>query len=227
MLQHSAARASATHATSAKILGRRAVLSLAGLSALAEPAYAGFFDSDGPRNALSELARVQFRMGELAQKLSSGELKGSNEEDAIVVLRSVAIYGFKGTAAQMTSTVSAMPLVEAPGELERLASRFDEQVELLQKASRARDADGQKDAAERASGALAEYLKIAGGKYQFEVPAPPADMDQSTFIKTYYGIFSCEGMGLERVAGSNTCKQPVASEQNRRSDGAQRFGGLF
>ena len=106
-------------------------------------------------------------------------------------------------------------------------ARFDEQVELLQKASRARDADGQKDAAERASAALADYLKIAAGKYKFDVPEPPADMDQATFIKAYYGIFSCEGMGLERVPGSNTCKQPVASEQNKRSDGAQRFGGLF
>ena len=59
-----------------------------------------------------------------------------------------------------------------------------------------------------ASSALDEYLAVAAARYT--LPAPEVSLayskDPKEFAKQYYGFFSCEGQGLERVSGSNTCK---------------------
>ena len=31
----------------------------------------------------------------------------------------------------------------------------------------------------------------------------------------YFGIFSCEGQGLERIKGSNSCKDPPRKSENK------------
>ena len=82
------------------------------------------------------------------------------------------------------------------------------ELETVRQGCREKSRGRQLDGARGAGGALAEFLAVAGSKYP--IPEPAASLgysdDPREFAKQYYGIFSCEGQGLERVKGSNTCK---------------------
>ena len=57
--------------------------------------------------------------------------------------------------------------------------------------------------------------------------------DPSKFAAQYFGFLSCEGQGLERIPGSNSCKDPVTTVRDGREfrlefdflTGAPRPGG--
>jgi hypothetical protein len=82
-----------------------------------------------------------------------------------------------------------------------------EQVASLKDAARERQLAAQKDAAVAAGAALSEYLGVLSSKYSIPAvaTAKPYSSDPTTFTAQYFGLFSCEGQGLQRLPGSNSC----------------------
>jgi len=80
-------------------------------------------------------------------------------------------------------------------------------VTSLKDAARRREAGAQKAAAAAAAAAIGDYLGVLSSSY--EVPAFTAakmySSDPTTFNGQYFGFFSCEGQGLARLPGSNSC----------------------
>ena len=75
----------------------------------------------------------------------------------------------------------------------------------------------QQAAAERAGGVLRDYLAIAAARYKVPAPSPPPgySADPEKFAAQYYGFLSCEGQGMVRPKGSNSCvNRPEAGKAN-------------
>ena len=185
-----------------------ALLSLPTIFGPAQPAAAGFFGDDGPQGELRQLAKTKTQLDDLSKQLEKGELDGSKPDDAIVVLQTLTIV-FGGTAQLLAKTTAGMPKL-APDELGRaneLARRVTEELDKVRQGCRDKSAGAQLDGVKGAGGALDAYLAVAGAKYTLpEYNSLAYSSDPKEFAKQYYGIFSCEGQGLERVKGSNTCK---------------------
>lgn len=81
------------------------------------------------------------------------------------------------------------------------------QVASLKDAARRRELDAQKSAAAAAGAAIGDYLGVLSSKYSIPVVAggKPYSSDPTTFTAQYFGFFSCEGQGLQRMPGSNNC----------------------
>lgn len=77
----------------------------------------------------------------------------------------------------------------------------------LKDAARKHELNAQKSAAAAAGATIGEYLGVLSSKYT--IPAPVAaktySSDPTTFTAQYFGLFSCEGQGLQRLPGSNAC----------------------
>ena len=90
---------------------------------------------------------------------------------------------------------------------------------------RERAAGKQLDGAKAAGDALDRYLAVAAAKYS--VPqayvAPEYSKDPSEFMAQYMGVFSCEGQGLERVKGSNSCRDPRDASKNLNPFPTKKF----
>ena len=122
----------------------------------------------------------------------------------------------------MDKATEAMPLLDA-AERERargLSAAFQEALDALYQGCREKAPAAQLAACERAGGALRAYLGLAGGRYTVPALSQPLrySNDPDTFAAQYYGFLSCEGQGMTRTKGSNTCvnkpKEGKADEGN-------------
>mmetsp|Transcript_17997 Transcript_17997/g.54180 ORF Transcript_17997/g.54180 Transcript_17997/m.54180 type:complete len:116 (+) Transcript_17997:242-589(+) len=88
---------------------------------------------------------------------------------------------------------------------------FGQQVASLKDAARRRELDAQKLAATSASVAIADYLGVISSAYPLPAftPTMTYSSDPATFTAQYFGLFSCEGQGLQRLPGSNNCGEPI------------------
>jgi len=179
-------------------------------------AMAGLFGKDGPQGDLRQLVISRKDLEELAAKLKKGELKGERDDDAIVVLRTIAIQ-FSGTAKLMKKTAAAMPLLDASAASMALllAARLADELRNIEEAARARKAAEQIASVEAASSVLRSYLDLAASKYEMPALSEPYASDPGEFVAQYFGVFSCEGQGLERIPGSNSCKDAIKKETNK------------
>lgn len=186
-------------------LPRRAMLAaLPALTSLPQRSWALF--EAGPQGEFRDLVDVLSRVDELSGQLAKGELKSA--DDAIVVLQTATIY-FKRVPATMDKATAAMPLLDA-AEQEKargLSASFQQALEALYDGCRQKAPAAQLAASERVGGALRDYLGLAGTRYK--VPALNQPLRYSTdpeqFAAQYYGFLSCEGQGMTRTKGSNTC----------------------
>lgn len=75
-----------------------------------------------------------------------------------------------------------------------------------------RSAEAQADGTEALSGVIRDYLALAEAHYKVpENNVGAYEKDPQKFAAQYFGIFSCEGQGLERIPGSNSCKDRLPS----------------
>lgn len=205
-----------------RVSRRSAAAALLSLPALGlwEPAPAaallGIGDG-GPQGEFRQINKADTRLAELERQLESKELDGDKPDDAIVVLQTLTIQ-FGQTAGLLEKTTAAMPLLEAAdlARARKLQSAFAEELEKVRQGCRDKVGSKQLEGVIDARSALAAYLAVADKKYT--VPEKPADLayskDPREFAKQYYGFFSCEGQGLERVKGSNTCGNTYEGEKN-------------
>lgn len=181
-------------------------------------AAAGLFGPDGPQGEFRAVQLAQTRLNELATKLKGKELRGDKADDAIVVLQTITVQ-ISGTSKTMDRATAMMPLLEEAQQVkaQALSARLDEELAAVKQGCREQDAEQQLRGVEGASSVLGEYLSLASSKYTLPVISsmdlPPAGSKE--FIAQYMGVFSCEGQGLERIPGSNSCKDPPKKEQNR------------
>jgi len=164
---------------------------------------------DGPQGEFRQLEQTRMRLADLAKQLETNELDGDKADDAIVVLQTLTIQ-FGGTAKLLAKTTEGMDLLDAKdlARANELAARVAQEFEAVRQGCRDKSARMQLDGVKGADGALEQYLAVASTKYTLPTVAAPLQYskDSREFAKQYYGIFSCEGQGLERVKGSNTCK---------------------
>ena len=182
-----------------------AILSLTPLVYRA-PASAILGIGEGPQGEFRQIFQARFNLDDLAKKLETKELRGS-AEDSVVVLQTLTIQ-MGGTLKLLEKTTEEMPLLtsaEAQAANDKSAV-VKQAFEVIRQGCRDKAADKQLEGAKAASTALGDYLAVAAGKYTLPKVERPAQMSQEEFIAAYYGIFSCEGQGLERVKGSNACK---------------------
>ncbi len=134
------------------------------------------------------------------------------------MLQTVTVQ-LSGTAKTMDKATGTMALLSEAdlAKAKKLSARLESELSAIKQGCRDQKADQQLAGAEAASGVLGEYLALAGSKYSLPVVASvelPA-AGSSEFISQYMGIFSCEGQGLERIPGSNSCKDPPKKSQNK------------
>lgn len=187
-------------------LQRRQVVALLALPLGAPAAAHALFD--GSPRGLTQLVDAKRRLDEIARDLDKDDLRESNEDDATFVLRTSAVY-FKQIPAVMQKTTAAMSQLEAAQvkAASDLTFTCGEQLRALEDAARARD-KAMLDASKKASAALADYLAVASAA-KYKVPEAwdnAFSSDPGTFSSQYFGFLSCEGQGLERIKGSNSCK---------------------
>ena len=205
------------------ITRRSAAASLLSLPAVLRPrsARAGPFDDPGPVKELGNLRGIKDRLDDLSKQLDDGYF-GNSEEDSIVVLRTSAVY-FNGASQSMAKTVDAMPLLTSEERQTALdlSKKFGEEVLGLTSACRERSSKAQLAATTSASGTLSDYLAVAATHYSVpDFKIKPYSASSTEFAAQYFGFFSCEGQGLERVKGSNTCKDPPKKQQQRKDSNA-------
>lgn len=166
------------------------------------------------QGALRNLANTQVRLNELAGKLKSRELRGDSPEDSIVVLQTLTIQ-FGGSVALFEKAISAMPLLDE-AQASELKAKFASDLADVKQGCRENSADKQLAGTEAASATLDKLFALAATKYK--VPGADSSLayskDPKEFAAQYYGIFSCEGQGLERIPGSNSCKDKPNKSDN-------------
>ena len=177
------------------LLPRRSVLAaLPALVALPQHSWALF--EAGPQGEFRSLVDSLSKVDDLTGQLQRGELKTA-DDDALVVLQTATIY-FKGIAATMDKATAEMKLLDA-AEQERaaaLTASFRQELEALFVGCRTKAPAAQQAAAEKAGGALREYLGVAAARYKVPALVQPArySNDPEKFAAQYYGFLSCEGL---------------------------------
>ena len=203
-------------------LTRRAVatalLSLPALTIHPQRAAAGLFGDDGPQGSFRDLTLARIRLNELVGKLESTELKGDEPDDAIVVLQTLTVQ-FGGTVKLLAKTTEAMTLLGDDDRQKAVeaAERVQKELDEVRQGGREKSAGRQLGGAKDASKALGDYLAVAGTKYNLPSASDAVgygeySKDPGEFAAQYYGFFSCEGQGLDRVPGSNTCKNSATKK---------------
>ena len=195
------------------LLPRRTLLAaLPALFALPQHSWALF--EAGPQDEFRELVDSLSRIDELTAQLSKGELKTA--EDAIVVLKTATIY-FKTVPEKMDKATAGMPLLDAADQVSaaRLSANYRQALEALFDGCRQKAPAAQQAAAEKAGTALREYLSVAAARYKVPELSQPArySTDPEKFAAQYYGFLSCEGQGMARTPGSNSCVNRVKEGQ--------------
>ena len=194
-----------------------ALLSLPALCLRPDRASAFLGFGEGPQGEFRELGRKRAQLADLADQLEKKDLRGEVDEDAIVVLNTLTIQ-FRGTEQLLDKTTAALDRL-APDDIAKaqmISKLVLEELENVRQGARERAPRKQLSATEDAGNAIDKYLALAGTKYTL----PEADVslayssDPAKFAAQYYGVFSCEGQGLERVKGSNTCKDSKENNKN-------------
>jgi hypothetical protein len=209
------------------LLPRRSLLAaLPALVALPQHSWAGLFEA-GPQGEFRSLVDSLSKVDDLTGQLQRGELK--KEDDALVVLQTATIY-FKGIAATMDKASAEMTLLDA-AEQERaaaLTASFRQELEALFVGCRTKAPAAQQAAAEKAGGALRDYLGVAAARYKVPALVQPArySSDPEKFAAQYYGFLSCEGQGMARPKGSNSCVNRVKEGEVDEGSGFLDFDFL-
>ena len=114
---------------------------------------------------LGKLAESMGQLEQLAADLQLPEYKGTSE-DSVAVLRLSAVY-FKTTPAVMVLAAKIMSELTAAEleEVNTLTNAFKQSVQALEQGCRTNEVLTQLDAARRASGTLAQYLRVAANHY--------------------------------------------------------------
>ena len=197
-------------------MGRRdaaaALVALPTLCLHPQRAAAGLFggdDSAGPQGEFRRLQMAQAQINELVRKLSAKELQGDRPDDAIVVLQTLTIQ-FGAADELMNKATAAMPKLEASEQAKarEATARFTASVGAVKDGCREKSAETQLAGAKDASEAISQYFAVAAAKYPLPTMVDPLyySKDPTEFASQYFGIFSCEGQGLERIPGSNSCR---------------------
>ena len=98
----------------------------------------------------------------------------------------------------------------------------------VKQGARENSASKQLAGTEAASKVLTNYFELASSKYK----VPGADVslqyskDPQEFAAQYFGIFSCEGQGLERIPGTNSCKDTGRNKNPFPTKGLLEFDAL-
>jgi hypothetical protein len=227
------AAAALLHPRLSSLLGRRAAVLAAGAAlttrgASRAVAAAGFGGDEGPQKQLQTVADSQRKLEELQSQLERSV--GSAEEDAVFVLRTSTLY-FQETVADLQAALAGMPRLES-AERERAAAsavRFAEQYALLKAACRERAPRAVlRERAAAASAAIGDFLAASNTRYSLPSDDSPADFssDPRLFAKQYFGFLSCEGQGLERSPGSNTCRDPRQTDEASPMTNKDLLGGF-
>ena len=188
---------------------RRAVLLPLAAALLASPltpspARAGVFGPDGPQDDFLVLADADYRLGEITRGLRSKD----GVCDVPCVLQTATIY-VKRSPASMAAAAAAMPKLgqDEARAAQSAVARYTDGVAALLAATEPRE---QLAASEAAGAALTDFLDAA--RSQYTLPAPTGQKlreqyssDPNKFASQYFGFLSCEGNGLERLPGSNSC----------------------
>ena len=140
----------------------------------------------------------------------AAEIDAGTADSSVVLRTSAAVCSPASASLRDLATARRLPQLE-PAQLERaqaLASSLEAQaIPALADAARRKDVEAERKAVEQLSSIFDDFLYVAAAKY--EVP-PRAQqqgaLSESENIARYFGFFSCEGQGLERIAGSNSCK---------------------
>ena len=204
LLVHAVSLVSALRLPPAPQLSRRSVLAAPVLAACPQHVWALF--EAGPQGEFREMVDALGRIDELTGQLQKGELKSA--DDALVVLQTATIY-FKRIPATMDKATDAMPLLDAAeqGKARDLTAGYRAGLEALYEGCRQKSAAAQQAAAEKVGGSLRDYLGVAAARYK--VPGKSSALayssDPEKFAAQYYGFLSCEGQGMVRQKGSNSC----------------------
>ena len=149
-----------------------------------------------------------------------------------LVLQTLTVQ-FGGTVKLLAKTTEAMTLLgdddrqKAVEAAERVQKELDEVRQGCREKSAGRQLGGAKDA----SKALGDYLAVAATKYNLPSASDAVgygeySKDPGEFAAQYYGFFSCEGQGLERAKGSNTCKDAADTSKNKNPFAATKVNIL-
>ena len=140
--------------------------------------------------ALAPLRETMEVLDELIAKVESG----GSAQDAGYVLRLNS--AFLIPASDALTAAAAADSSAAPA-----ADALRSSVAALKAAARSDKGEDQLVAAKGASEAIERYFALLN--------EPPRKPSQPAFsVGGYFGFFSCEGAGLERVPGSNSCVDP-------------------
>ena len=140
--------------------------------------------------ALAPLRETMEVLDELIAKVESG----GSAQDAGYVLRLNS--AFLIPASDALTAAAAADSSAAPA-----ADALRSSVAALKAAARSDKGEDQLVAAKGASEAIERYFALLN--------EPPRKPSQPAFsVGGYFGFFSCEGAGLERVPGSNSCVAP-------------------
>jgi hypothetical protein len=196
-------------------LSRRAVVGLAAAAPL--PAAAVFekqledlslaFDGGPGEKELLKLQLARSDLQELARKLQTEELR-DGKDDGVIVLRTLAAQ-LSGIPSVVETAAESMPsLREKQSKARALAEDFAKEFKAIRQGARDGEAAAQLRGTEGALRALDNLLALAATKYKLpELPqaGTPFSKDPEQFAAQYFGFLSCEGQGVERIKGSNTC----------------------
>jgi len=169
------------------------------------------FAPSGPLKELRQLSEQRSQLDDLATKLKSDgneRIRGDSAEGATVVLQTITIQ-FGDTGRLLQKTTTAMPALgdEQLARARELSERFVTELGKVRQGCREKSTSLMLAGTEAARETLSEFLGVASTKYTFPSYSPPPlySKDPSVFAAQYYGVLSCEGQGLKRIPGSNTC----------------------
>lgn len=195
-------------------LTRRSLASLISIASLsASPAGAfldGLFESP-QQKALDEIISYVPRVVDIQTQLQKGKLK--DEEDSLFVLRYSKKY-FNDLADLLEALSPSLGLEgEKQSQASALPKQIRSQLKELTAACKKQDFKQQEALVTGVSNSLREFLELASSKYTIKkdtINGRINNWDQGDNFDTgaYFGVFSCEGVGLKRKTGSNTCVDP-------------------
>lgn len=128
------------------------------------------------------------------------------------MLRTVALQQ-AGTGALMESVLGSSPRLgaEQRTSASAAAALYSKSVSSLKEGCRRRERGAQEAAASAADAAIGDYLRAISTIYSVPVSTAARlySSDPIAFTQQYFGVFSCEGMGLKRLPDSNNCGDPL------------------
>jgi len=128
------------------------------------------------------------------------DLPSLGADDLQIYVPQLASLSFKPAPAQLRAIAPKLDVRASD-----LAADLEEHVAKLSAAGRAQSADAAKAEAAAVLKDLDEALALAAAAFAM----PAAKGSDSFDMTSYFGVFTCEGVGLERKPDSNECIQPA------------------